>query len=128
MDRVDLQVPVLPVARADLLDGRGGESSAAVRERVLAARQRALRRFTGTPWKVNADLPGRELRSTFAVRPDGFAVISDHVGRGTLSARGVDRVLRVAWTLADLADVDRPGAAEVAGAVSLRGGGLPWAA
>ena len=128
MDRVDLQIPVLPVARADLLDGRGGESSAAVRERVQAARARATSRFRGTGWQVNSELPGRDLRTTFAVREDGLAVVSDEISRGRLSARGVDRVLRVSWTLADLAGVERPGAAEVAGAVSLRGGGLPWAA
>jgi magnesium chelatase family protein len=57
-----------------------------------------------------------------------MALVLDEVGRGRLSGRGVDRVLRVAWTIADLAGVDRPGAAEVAAAVSLRGGGLPWAA
>lgn len=128
MDRVDLQVPVLPVPRAELLDGRGGEPSAAVRERVLAARHRAAERYVDTPWRVNADLPGRALRTTFRVRQDALAVVSEEVGRGRLSARGVDRVLRVAWTLADLAELEQPGAAEVAGAISLRGGGLPWAA
>ncbi|HVQ88429.1 MAG TPA: YifB family Mg chelatase-like AAA ATPase [Actinomycetes bacterium] len=128
MDRIDLQVPVLPVSRADLLEGRGGESSADVRERVLAARLRAAGRLATTPWKVNADVPGTELRARFAARRDGMALVSTELGRGRLSARGVDRVLRVAWTLADLAEVDRPGAAEVAAAVSLRGGGLSWVA
>ena len=128
MDRIDLRVPVLPVPRADLLDGRGGEGSAAVRERVLAARARTARRLDGTPWHVNGELPGPLLRTTFPVRPDGLAVVSDEVSRGRLSARGLDRVLRVSWTLADLAGVDRPGAAEVAGAIALRGGGVPWAA
>lgn len=128
MDRVDLKVPVLPVSRADLLDGRGGEPSERVRERVLAARSMAIARFADSPWSVNADVPGMLLRSTYAVHRDGMALISDELGRGRLSARGVDRVLRVAWTLADLAGIEQPGAAEVAGAVSLRGGGLSWAA
>jgi magnesium chelatase family protein len=128
MDRVDLQIPVLPVPRADLLDGRGGEPSAAVRERVLVARERTAHRLAGTPWRLNADLPGRALKTDYTVRQDGLAIVSDEVARGRLSARGVDRVLRVSWTLADLADIDRPGAAEVAAAISLRGGGLPWAA
>lgn len=128
LDRVDLQVPVLPVTRAELVDGRGGESSRAVRERVLQARERAARRLSGTPWTINAEVPGPVLRSTFRVAPEAMAVVLDEVGRGRLSGRGVDRVLRVAWTLADLSGVGQPGPAEVGGAVALRGGGLPWAA
>lgn len=128
MDRVDLQVPVLPVPRADLLDGRGGEASEAVRERVVAARQRATERLRDTPWTVNAELPGRLLRTSFSVRSEALSVVSDEISRGRITARGVDRVLRVSWTLADLAGVDRPGTAEVAGAISLRGAGLSWAA
>ncbi len=54
--------------------------------------------------------------------------MSEQVGTGRLSARGVDRVFRVSWTLADLAGIDRPGVSEVAGAIAMRGGGLSWAA
>jgi magnesium chelatase family protein len=128
LDRVDLQVPVLPVPRAELVDGRGGEPSAAVRERVLVARDRAGRRFAEHPWSTNAEVPGSALRSTHRVHRGGTAVVLDEVGRGRLTGRGVDRVLRVAWTLADLGGLDQPGAAEVSAAVALRGGGLPWAA
>lgn len=128
LDRVDLQVPVLPVTRAELVDGRGGEPSAAVRERVLVARDRAGRRFAEHPWSTNAEVPGSALRSTHQVHRGGTAVVLDEVGRGRLTGRGVDRVLRVAWTLADLGGLDQPGAAEVSAAVALRGGGLPWAA
>lgn len=128
LDRVDLQVPVLPVTRAELVDGRGGEASAVVRDRVLAAREKARHRFVDQPWSTNAEVPGPALRSTHPVQPGGRALVLDEVGRGRLTARGVDRVLRVAWTLADLAAVDQPGVAEVSAAVMLRGGGLPWAA
>ena len=127
LDRVDLQVPVLPVTRAELVEGRGGEPSAAVRERVLVARELAGRRFAGQPWTTNAEVPGPALRSTHRVHREGTAVVLDEVGRGRLTARGVDRVLRVAWTIADLGGLDQPGAAEVSAAVVLRGGGLPWA-
>lgn len=127
LDRVDLQVPVLPVTRAELVDGRGGEASRAVRERVLRARERTARRLSGTPWTTNAEVPGPALRSTYRVAPEAMGLVLDEVGRGRLSGRGVDRVLRVAWTLADLAGTGQPGPSEVAGAVALRGGGLPWA-
>jgi magnesium chelatase family protein len=119
---------VLPVTKAELVEGRGGEPSATVRERVLAARERAATRFVGQPWATNAEVPGPALRSTHRVHGDGTAVVLDEVGRGRLTGRGVDRVLRVAWTLADLSGRDQPGAAEVSAAVRLRGGGLPWAA
>jgi magnesium chelatase family protein len=128
LDRVDLQVPVLPVTRAELVEGRGGETSEAVRDRVLGARQRALARYSGEPWTTNAEVPGPALRSTHRVHQEGMAIVLEEVGRGRLTGRGVDRVLRVAWTLADLAGVQQPGPAEVASAVALRGGGLPWAA
>ena len=128
LDRVDLQVPVLPVTRAELVDGRGGEPSSTVRQRVLAARERARARFADQPWTTNAEVPGPALRAEHRVHPDGMAIVLDEVGRGRLTGRGVDRVLRVAWTLADLGGVDQPGAAQVASAVALRGGGLPWVA
>ncbi|MEO8106529.1 MAG: YifB family Mg chelatase-like AAA ATPase [Actinomycetes bacterium] len=128
LDRVDLQVPVLPITRAELVEGLGGESSAVVRERVLMARDRASRRFDGYPWSTNAEVPGEALRSIHPVEQAGSHLVFDEVGFGRLTARGVDRVLRVAWTLADLGGVDQPGAAEVSAAVVLRGGGLPWAA
>jgi len=128
LDRVDLQVPVLPVTRAELLEGRGGEPSGVVRQRVLAARERATGRYAEQSWATNAEVPGPALRSQHRVDHDGMAIVLDEVGRGRLTGRGVDRVLRVAWTLADLGGVEQPGAAEVATAVALRGGGLPWAA
>jgi magnesium chelatase family protein len=128
LDRVDLHVPVMPITRAELVDGRGGEPSAAVRQRVLAARARAHARFADVPWTCNAQIPGPELRRSHRVSADALAIVLDEVGRGRLSGRGVDRVLRVAWTIADLKGIDQPGLGEVASAVSLRGGGLPWAA
>lgn len=128
LDRVDLQVPVLPITKAELVEGQGGEPSSAVRERVLMARDRARQRFADDPWSTNAEVPTAALKSIHSVERAGLAIVLDEVGRGRLTARGVDRVLRVAWTLADLSHVDRPGAAEVQAAVVLRGGGLPWAA
>ncbi|HUV49301.1 MAG TPA: YifB family Mg chelatase-like AAA ATPase [Actinomycetes bacterium] len=127
LDRVDLQVPVLPITKAELVEALGGESSAAVRERVLLARERARHRFADHPWSTNAEVPSDVLRSTHRLQKAGRDLVFDEVGRGRLTARGVDRVFRVAWTLADLGGVDQPGAAEVSAAVVLRGGGLPWA-
>ncbi|HEY3735491.1 MAG TPA: YifB family Mg chelatase-like AAA ATPase [Streptosporangiaceae bacterium] len=109
LDRVDVKVEVLPVGRAELLsDGRSAESSCVVAGRVAAARQRAAARLAGTPWRLNAQLPGSELRRHFAPAPAALRPLERAMELGQISARGVDRVLRVSWTLADLAGKPRP--------------------
>ncbi|SHF52377.1 magnesium chelatase family protein [Jatrophihabitans endophyticus] len=107
MDRIDLRVRVEPVARAALLD-RGGarESTAEVAQRVAEARRRAVERWAPTGLRVNADIPGSVLRSRQWLPPAGALQRAEELlERGELSARGFDRVLRTAWTIADLAGV-----------------------
>jgi magnesium chelatase family protein len=121
MDRIDLMVHVAQPTRADLLDGAPGESSEVVAERVCAARARAAVRWAATAWDCNAHVPGSVLRGpTWRLAASDLARVHHEFARGTLSARGVDRVLRLAWTLADLAGKDRPQSAEVERAVELR--------
>jgi magnesium chelatase family protein len=127
MDRVDLQLELPPVARADLLaDAGSGESTATVRTRVAAARERAQHRLVGTPWRSNAEVPGSELRRGFLPPPPALAPLHRAYERGALTARGFDRVLRVAWTVADLHQRARPGADDIAEALLLRVPGLTW--
>ncbi|MDT0481219.1 MULTISPECIES: YifB family Mg chelatase-like AAA ATPase [Streptomyces] len=131
LDRVDLRVQVDRVTR-DQLAGRGarGESTAVVADRVRAARERAAMRFAGTPWRTNSDVPGRELRSRWHAVSGAMDEAERNLERGVLTARGLDRVLRVAWTVADLAGHDRPDATDVALALQLRTGvprGVPMA-
>jgi len=129
LDRIDLQIFVEPVSRAALLDDRWHvESSAVVAERVAGARERAAARLAGTPWRTNAEVPGGELRRRFRPQPRATALLDQPLQRGQLTARGVDRVLRVAWTLCDLSAVARPGLAEVGMALALRHGGVVSAA
>ncbi|MCI0688133.1 MAG: YifB family Mg chelatase-like AAA ATPase [Sporichthyaceae bacterium] len=123
LDRVDLRLTVARPSRADLVTVGTGESSQAVAERVALARDRAARRLAGTPWRVNADLPGRELRGRFAPQPGSTTSVERAMSRGQLSARGLARVLRVAWTIADLNGAPRPGLAEVDLALKLRSDG-----
>jgi magnesium chelatase family protein len=121
MDRIDLMVHVAQPTRADLLDGAAGESSRVVAERVGEARARAAARWTGTTWESNAHVPGSVLRGpTWRLAASDLSRVHDEFARGALSARGVDRVLRLAWTLADLGGKNRPRAPEVALAVELR--------
>jgi magnesium chelatase family protein len=131
LDRVDLRVEVDPVSRAELAHrGPGGESTAVVATRVHAARERAAARLAGTPWRTNSEVPGRELRTRWHAARGAMDEAERNLERGVLTARGLDRVLRVAWTVADLVGHDRPDATDVALALQLRTGvprGVPMA-
>ncbi|KAB7836477.1 YifB family Mg chelatase-like AAA ATPase [Streptomyces mobaraensis] len=123
LDRVDLRVTVEPVARAELVGlGRGAESTETVGARVRAARERAAARYADTPWRTNSEVPGHELRTRWLVEPEALREAERDMERGLLTARGLDRVLRVAWTVADLAGHARPSADDVRQALELRTG------
>jgi magnesium chelatase family protein len=120
LDRVDVKVEFLPVGRSELLSDRGfTEPSSVVMKRVEAARERAAARLRRSPWRLNAEIPGSELRRGFAPGPGGLAPLERAMDLGEISARGVDKVIRVAWTLADLAGVDRPTIEETSYALGL---------
>ncbi|MFF1546131.1 YifB family Mg chelatase-like AAA ATPase [Streptomyces sp. NPDC058291] len=131
LDRVDLRVEVDAVSRAELAHrGPGGESTQTVADRVRAARERAAARLAGTPWRTNSEVPGRELRNRWHATTGAMDEAERNLERGMLTARGLDRVLRVAWTVADLVGHDRPDAMDVALALQLRTGvprGVPMA-
>jgi magnesium chelatase family protein len=120
LDRVDVKVELLPVGRAELLsDRRFAEPSPVVAARVAAARERTAARLKDTPWRLNAEIPGSELRQAFRPSPSALAPLERAMDRGQISARGVDRVIRVAWTLADIAGIGRPKASETSYALGL---------
>lgn len=121
LDRIDIQVELASPTRAELRADRGLEtSSGVVAGRVAQARAAMVRRFAGTPWRRNAEVPGPALRRRWPVRPEATRLADQAFERGLLTARGLDRVFRVAWTVADLDGVDRPGPAEVGLALDLR--------
>lgn len=123
LDRVDLRVEVQPVHRADLMgQGGRGETTAVVAERVAEARLRSAQRLAGTPWTVNSEVPGHELRTRWLTAPGALDAAERDLERGLLTARGLDRVLRVAWSVADLAGRDRPDGRDVGLALELRTG------
>ena len=107
LDRVDLRAHMFPVtALAAAADDE--ESTATVRERVLAAREAAAQRWAGQGWRTNAEVPGPVLRTRFALPRSTVRPLEAALRSGELTARGADRALRVAWTLADLAGRERP--------------------
>lgn len=123
LDRIDLKLELTPASRAELrYDLEFAESSTVVAERVLDARERAMKRLSGTPWRTNSEIPGPELRRHFTPSGEAMRAADEALQKGTLSARGLDRVLRVAWTIADLAGRSDPGDDDVGGALALWNG------
>jgi len=121
LDRIDLRADLPPVTRAAWLDGLGRpESTAAVSRRVTVARSVAAERLAGTGLSVNSQVPGRLLRERWPIPRSALRLAEHALERGALSVRGFDRVLRVAWTLADLAGRSVPGADEIAEALGMR--------
>jgi magnesium chelatase family protein len=120
LDRVDVKVRLQPVSRRDMLyDRQFAESSAVVAQRVAGARERCAARLAGTPWRVNAEVPGTVLRRSFPPAPGALASLDRAMELGQVSARGADKIIRVAWSLADLAGRDAPGAEQVNLAIGL---------
>ena len=126
LDRVDLQQHVDRPARLDLLSAPK-ESSAQVAEQIREARERSRRRWQETPWTTNAEVPGRFIRQSEELSPSYTRDLERLVERGIISLRGVDRILRLAWSCADLAGHPEPDSADEALAMELRGirGGAP---
>lgn len=119
LDRVDLRVEMHSV-RAGAFAQQDGESTAVVRERVAAARQAAAQRWQPYGIRTNADVSGALLRRKFRLPPAVMQPLHTALDRGLLSPRGVDRTLRVAWTLCDLAGRASPGLEDVTIALSFR--------
>src|SRR5258708_31647497 len=120
LDRVDVKVEFLPVGRAELLsDRRFTEPSAVVAARVEQARERAAARLAQTPWRLNAEIPGSELRRCYRPAAGALGPLERAMDLGEVSARGADRIIRLSWTLADLAGAPRPGASEISYALGL---------
>ena len=122
LDRVDLSLRVNPVPTA--LQSVRGPTSESLKERVLAGRMNGEKRLAGTPWNLNAQIPGAYMRRH--LRPDEKSLRQLNVAleRGLISMRGFDRCLRIAFTLADLDGVDGPNANHIARAIYLRGAQL----
>ncbi len=107
LDRIDIQLPLPPVPLSELLDAPRGEPSSAIRARVVAARERQAARFAGLPGvHCNADMRARDLADFCRLDRAGQDRMRGLVQALDLSARAYDRVLKVARTVADLADAD----------------------
>jgi magnesium chelatase family protein len=119
LDRVDLRVEMYRV-RAGAFAPEAAESTADVRLRVARARAAAAERWRPHGFTTNAEVAGPLLRRRFRLSDRVMTPLRTALDRGMLSIRGVDRSLRVAWTLADLAGRTSPDADDVSVALSFR--------
>ena len=119
-DRIDQVIEVPAVPLNVLTAAPESESSAAVRRRVIDARQRQATRFPGAAMRTNADLEGRALRRCCRLDADGSRLLESAIRRLALSARAYDRVLKVARTIADLAAADQIATSHLAEALHYR--------
>ena len=103
LDRIDIHIEVPALAYDDLANKQNGEDSAQIRQRVNAARQRQLDRFAGELF-CNAQMSTRHIRRHCSLDAAGQALLEKAMARLGLSARAYDRILKVARTIADLAD------------------------
>ncbi len=104
LDRIDIQLPLPPVPLRELLDAPRGESSATIRARVIAARERQAARFAGLKGvHCNADMRARDIADYCRLDAAGQERMRGLIQALDLSARAYDRVLKVARTIADLA-------------------------
>jgi magnesium chelatase family protein len=125
LDRIDIQLSVRRVTAAQLRLAADGPrlTSAVARERVIAARAMAAERFAATPWTMNSQVPGSWLRAPGTrLNRAATGVLDRALERGGITMRGYDRVLRVAWSIADLEGAAIPGADHVGQALYLRKG------
>jgi magnesium chelatase family protein len=118
-DRIDLTVAVAAMPARELSEGAGGEPSAAVGSRVVAARDRQVARGGF----LNATLHGKRLRNVTQLDPGARRMLDTALTKLSLTARGHDRVLRVARTIADLDLSDHIGPEHLAEALQFRGEG-----
>jgi magnesium chelatase family protein len=121
LDRIDLHVEVPAVKFQEITGARAGETSAQIRERVVAARKRQQARFVGRPrLTCNARMTTRELKAHCALDEATMELLKYAMNDLNLSARAYDRILKVARTMADLVGSEKMSAEHVSEAIQYR--------
>lgn len=120
LDRIDLQINVPRLDYSEMTSSKPEESSEQIRQRVENARKRQLQRFAGSNITCNAAMNTRILRSALKLQPAGELMMQKAFTRLQLSARAYERILKVARTIADLADSEAVATQHVAEALSYR--------
>jgi magnesium chelatase family protein len=121
LDRIDIRVTVENVSRLELAE-TNNESSSVIRTRVIEARKVAAARFENESWNLNSEIPARALRTTYQPERAAINFLHDQMDKEMITARGLHKVIRTSWTIADLQQVARPTLHEVKQAYQLREG------
>lgn len=122
MDRIDLRVQVDPLSRVELSKVDLGETSATIQRRVVAARATAAKRFIDEPWLLNSEIPSRALRTSYQPERAAMNFLHSELDRERITARGLHKIMRTAWSIADLEGHLRPTFSDTQLAHSLREG------
>ena len=120
LDRIDLHVEVPAVPYKDLRDGTGGAGSETMRARIAQVREMQHERYKNTPCTTNADLSGKWLEVHCRLGDAEHAFLEQAVSRLGLSARAYTRILRIARTIADLAETEQLTVEHLAEAINYR--------
>ena len=121
LDRIDIQIEIVPVPFEKLAEQKTGESSLTIRERVIKARKIQEERFAGHPGiHCNAQMESKLLNLYAVPDAQGLQILRNAMSRLNLSARAYDRILKVARTIADLEGNDKITTHHLAEAISYR--------
>jgi magnesium chelatase family protein len=122
-DRIDIHRTLTMPSRPELARALGrSRSTDQLSALVAEARERQAHRLAGSPWRLNVEVPGSELRKRWPIDDAARSVIDGQVSSHKLSARAADRILGLGWSIADLRGHDRPSGDDALLALSLRQG------
>jgi magnesium chelatase family protein len=124
LDRIDLQVTMSRLSIEEKFTVQEHNESLKLREQVEAARERQAKRFAGTGIPFNAAIPAGQIQEYCGFSPDGFEMYKEVIASNSLSTRSMDRLAKVARTVADLAGVDQVGPLHVVKAAKFLVGGV----
>ena len=120
-DRIDVRLELNPVNARQVTSGEPGPKSEELASKVLIARDIASKRLSGTPWTKNAQVPGSYLRKQLRLPSEATRNLDLALDRSLITMRGYDRILRLAWTVADLNQRQQPNKDDVSMAMYYRG-------
>lgn len=120
LDRIDLHIEVPSIKYRSLSDKEGGESSAVIKERVNLARNRQVKRYEGPAIFCNARMTDRQIKTYCAIDEESHRLLEMAIEKLGLSARAINRILKVSRTIADLESKETIEPAHVAEAIQYR--------
>lgn len=120
LDRIDIHIEAPALSIGELRDDKSGETSTSIRTRVQSARERQHRRFAGTKVTSNARMAHSHIRKHCRITPGLGDLLQRAMEQLSLSARAFDRILKVARTIADLADAEQIGEKHLLEAIQYR--------